>query len=383
MRLTAFALSLLMVLCTLGCGGGGGGGSTPAPTPPPPPPPPPEPTDPLGDVGTRAEEQARLYKAVGEDVIAPAYGELRDTAASLDEAIESYCGAPTADQDAIKEAWRAAMLAWQRIQHLTVGPIEADNRRYRLQFFPDSNEAVERGVDTALAGTEPLTETVISGRNVGVQGLPALEYLVFEIGGLDDPTDGPRRCELAEAVAANVATIASQVAAPWAEGGAYIDDFVNIDGDFMESDDVLVAILEAMANQAEYIADRKLKPALDASDAQSLESPYAKHSAENITANVEGLEALFEHEDDDVYRLRDYLERTHEADSITEQLDTQLTAASDALAGFDGTLEDIVGGQAAGDPDGVYEALQDVADLVVDAAVEAGVELGFNNLDGD
>ena len=385
-RPLTLAVPILLVLLANGCGGGGGGGgSTPPPAPPATPSPPPAPTDPLGDVGSKEEEQDRLFEAVGSDVVAPAYAELKSEADALDQAVETYCGAPTADQSSVEDAWREAMLAWQRVQHIAVGPIETDNRRFRLQFFPDNNEAVERGVDQALAGTDPLTETVIASRSVGIQGLPALEYLVFGIGDLDNADEGPRRCELAEAITANVATIAGEVSDAWAEDGAFIDDFVNARGDFMERDDVLVAILEAMGAHAEFIGDRKLNPARRAQSGPELllESHYAAHSAENISANIEGFEAMFESDADDVYRLRDYLERVHSADSITGQLDDQLTAADTHIAGFEGSLEDVFAGRATGDSEGLYEAVQEIADLIVDAAVEAGVELGFNNQDGD
>ena len=380
---TTLALATLLVTLITACGGGGGGGTSPPPAPPPAPPPPPTPTDPLGEVGTKEEEQDRLFEAVGVDVFAPAYADLKSMAKALDEAVGDYCDAPSEDHGSLEDAWREAMLAWQHVQHIAVGPIEAGDRRFRLQFYPDNNEIVERDVDQALAGTDSLTESVIANRSVGIQGLPALEYLFFEIGGLHAADNGPRRCELARAVAANVSTIAGEVADPWAEGGAFIDDFVNAEGDFMERDDVLVAILEALGAHAEFIGDRKLRPAINASDDQSLESHYAHHSAENIEANIEGFEDMFESDADDVYRLRDYLERAHEADSTTEELETQLTAATDHIAGFEGSLEDVVTGMVNGNANGLHDAAQEIADLAVDAAVAAGVELGFNNQDGD
>lgn len=378
------ALPILLVFFVTACGGGGGGGTSPPPAPPPAPPPPPVATDPLGEVGTKEEEQDRLFEAIGEDVIAPAYAELDDKAEALEQAVENFCNAPTEDHGSLEDAWREAMLAWQEIQHVAVGPIESENRRYRLQWYPDRSDTVRKEVDDALSESDPLTEQVIAGRPVGIQGLPALEYLFFEVGGLHSADRGPRRCELARAVAANVSTIAGEVADPWLENGAYVEDFVNATGDdFTERDDVLIAILEALGVQAEFIGDQKLKPAIDGSNAESLESHYAAHSAENISANIGGLDALFEAEADDAYRLRDYMERVHEADSITERLDTELTAAADHIDGFEGSLEDVVTGMVSGAADSLYDAVQEIADLAVETAAEAGVQLGFNNQDGD
>ena len=289
--------------------------------------------NPLGPIGSKAEEQQRLFNAIGRGVIAPAYAQLRACAQQLETVVQSHCAAPVADQSALESAWRSAMRAWQRVQHIRVGPIEDDNRDFRMQFYPDSNEAVERGVDNALEGSDPLTQATIANKSVGVQGLPALEYLLFSIGGLDDAEAGPRRCELAGAVAGNLRVMSAEISEPWQEGGAFIEDFANARGVFLEADDVLVAILESLGFQSEFIADRKLKPALPAyRNVQGLESHYAEHTAANIAANLAGFRRLFDSDVADAYRLRDYLERAHDAEAVTALIAKELETAEAAPA---------------------------------------------------
>ena len=349
--------------------------------------PPGDAANPLGPVGSQEAEQQRLFNAIGRGVVAPAYAQLRSCAQQLETVVQTHCQDPVADQSALESAWRNAMRAWQRVQHIAVGPIEDDNRRFRMQFYPDSNEAVERGVDNALAGTDPLTQATIANKSVGVQGLPALEYLLFSIGGLDDDAAGPRRCELAGAVAANIRVMATEISAPWQEGGAFIEDFANARGDFLEANDVLVAILESLGIQSEFIADRKLKQALPTyRNAQGLESPYAEHSAANIAANLAAFRRLFDADVADAYRLRDYLERAHDAEAVTALIATELQAAEAALlaiAAGGSTLEEVVRDEGSRDVEALYDAFQKLADLTVEAAVAAGVELGFNFQDGD
>lgn len=343
--------------------------------------------NPLGPVGSKEAEQRRLFDAIGRDVIAPAYAQMRACAQQLETTVQAHCAAPTADQSALESTWRGLMRAWQRVQHIAVGPIEDANRRFRMQFYPDNNDAVERGVDNALKGSEPLTQAAIANQSVGVQGLPALEYLLFSIGGLNDAVAGPRRCELAGAIATNVKVLSAEVSGPWQDGGAFIDDFTNARGDFIEADDVLVAILESLGIQSEFIADRKLKPALPSyRNVPGLESPYAEHSAANIAANLAAFRRLFDASAAEAYRLRDYLERAHEAEAVTALIAEQLQAAEAALLaiGEDGrSLEQVVNDQASPDVEALYDAFQKLADLTVEAAVAAGVELGFNFQDGD
>ena len=378
-------VALACALFVATCGGGGGGSSTPpAPPPPAPPQPAPEQSDPLGEVGTVEEERVRLFETLGEDVFAVGYADLGTAADELQGAVGAYCDAPSADVSGVEDAWRQAMAAWQEVQLLAVGPVEEANRRFRLQFFPDNNEAVERGVDSTLAGDETITEQAIAQANVGVQGLPALEYLLFGIGGWDDALDGPRRCELAVAVAANVATITAEIEEPWQPGGAFIDEFVNFSGEYFdESEDVLTAVFEAATHHAEFIADRKLRDAVRNSNPDILESRYAENSAANIRNNLDALRGLFDTGEDDVYRLRDYLERAVGAEDVSELIHDQLDTIDDVLDAFDGSLEDTIVGNASGDAEQLRATIRHLADLFLDSALAAGVDVGFNNQDGD
>ena len=345
-----------------------------------------DPADPLGPVGGREDEQRRLFDAIGREVFAPAYADLESCAEELEAAVEAYCAAPTADTSPLENAWRGAMRAWQLVQHIAVGPIEEANRRFRMQFYPGRG-AVERNVDSVLGAGDPLTEETIAGKPVGAQGLPAMEYLLFSIGGLDDAEDGPRRCELAGAIAANVRALAGEIGDPWQEGGAFIDDFVNARGDFITGDDVLVAILESLGIQSEFIADRKLNPALPANrNVPALESRYAEDTAANIDANIDAFWRLFDSLAPDAYRLRDYLERAHEAGEITEPIAAELERAQAALNVIEDTgysLETIVADHESRDVEPLYDSFQELSDLTVEAAIAAGVELGFNFQDGD
>ncbi len=345
-----------------------------------------DPANPLGPVGAKEAEQRRLFAAIGREVIAPAYADLESCAGELEAAVEEYCAAPTADQSLIENAWRGAMRAWQLVAHLAVGPIEEANRRFRMQFYPGRG-AVERNVDGVLADSDPLTPEAIANKPVGAQGLPALEYLLFSIGGLDDENAGPRRCELAGAVASNIRVLAEEISEPWQDGGAFIDDFVNARGDFITGDDVLVAILESLGIQSEFIADRKLQPALPANrNVQALESHYAENTAANVDANLDAFWRLFDSLAPDAYRLHDYLERAHDAGEITALIADELDRAQQALnviedSGY--SLETIVRDHESRDVEPLYDAFQELADLTVEAAVAAGVELGFNFQDGD
>ena len=322
-----------------------------------------------------------LFAAVGQGLLTLGYAAFAAAAAGLADAAAAHCGAAAGDGQGLAGAWRRAMTAWQRVQHLRTGPVEEDHRRLRIQLFPDANGAVERNLDALLAGTEAITGARVRGSPVGAQGLPALERLIFT----GDPglAAGTRRCEAAVAIASNLSWLAREVAAPWRAGGTMLEAFVHAAEPFLGGDDVLVAIVESIAVHAEFVADRKLAPALRGASADALESPLAGHSGANIAANLEALAELIGGAEPGVYRLRDYLLRAHDETEVGARLASVANRAQERIAAITASFEDVVAGRAAGDLDGLRRDFKELSDLGREAAVAAGVNLGFNSEDGD
>lgn len=342
-------------------------------------------TDAPAAPGTVEQERSLLFAAVAADVLAPHHAAFIDATEALAADVGGYCAAPEeGDVGAVAEGWAAAMDAWQCVQFLRTGPVEEDNRRYRIQWYPDSNEAVQRGVDTLLDGDGEITEATVRGSPVGAQGLPALEHLLFDDAvRLADADVAPRRCDLASAIAQNLHTMAKEVGEPWAAEGAVHRGFIDASEPFTGSDDVLVAILEAIHQQGEFIADAKIGNPLAQRNVGGLESPLARRSKANIVANVSALQALVDDADENTYRLRDYLARAHAEDGIGADLVAALAEAVERLAALDASIEDIVAGTAPGDLAGLAEVFQRISRLGEDAAVAADVQLGFTHDDGD
>jgi hypothetical protein len=374
-------LTIALALMLAGCGGGGGGSAA---TPPPVVTPAPAvTTDPLGVVGSTQVEQLRLFREIAEEVLSPLHQAFMATSGTLAMSIEGYCAGPSnANLETARSDWRLTMLAWQRIQFIQAGPVEEANRRSRIQFYPDLNSAVENNTNALLASSGSLAEALVANSAVGAQGLPALEYLLFELD-LGDAIEGPRRCEAANAIVDNLATMAGELAAGWTSGSSFYSDFINGNGVFTDGDDVLVVILEALAIQGEKIADRKISDAIVAGSVDALESFRSETSLENIRVNLEVFSQMFDTGEDNVYRLRDYLERAHDADEVGVQVRAEIDRANSGVGALNATLEGIVAGQATGDIETIRQACQQIATLMVDAAVAANVNLGFNNQDGD
>ena len=338
----------------------------------------------LGSIGTNAQEQLKLAEAIGKEVFSPSYKDFSEKSDVLKTTISSYCNEPTSDLSAIEAAWKASMTSWQSLQHIQFGPAEESNTRLKIDFYPDANNAVKNNTDQQLDGSNEISGTSIASAPVGAQGLPGLEYLIYGVGGLDDATEGSRRCDFAKAGSQNLSNLSDELSSAWSSSGSFLADFINAGGVFNDGDDVLISILESFANQAEMVSDRKLKDAILSGNREDLESYRSLHSRQNIQANLQALKDIFDDSDSSTYRLKDYLERVHSASTINSQIKNEfdaLDSAFDALG--DKSLGDVVTGVVTGDLDSIRISFGNLADLAVDAAVASDVNLGFNNQDGD
>ncbi|MEM9208476.1 MAG: imelysin family protein, partial [Pseudomonadota bacterium] len=323
----------------------------------------------------------------GEDIIVPAYATLQTEAAELETAIGEYCAKVAGgDLSAVQTSWQEAMLAWQRAEIVWFGPIEPVRDRLQSFQLTEDNDDVVPNLNTVLNGTQPITEAFIAGRPVGAQGFPALEYLLFELQGFDDPTAGVRRCETAVAVSQNVATITEGLASDWGAAGQLLADFTSGSGSFADNTEVLTEVLNSIAVETEFVADAKLLTPLNApgNNETFTESFRSQLSLQSLRANTATIRLWLEGGSADTdYGILDYLRRAPDADAIATQLEDQLEDAEMNLTAQSETLETILAGA---NPDAVRpanDAFQLLANTFLDAAVAADVTIAFTNRDGD
>ncbi len=166
-----------------------------------------------------------IAKRVSEDFVSPRYEALARTAAAQVEAWRSFCGSPShAGLEAVQEAYRTAADAWSSVELVKYGPVSEDFRAERISYWPERKNATGRGLARLLDGksSEELSPERIREASAAVQGLPALERLLFEeppVGatGFGGSQEGQRRCVVGEAIARNVASLAAEVRDGWPE----------------------------------------------------------------------------------------------------------------------------------------------------------------------
>jgi predicted lipoprotein len=167
-----------------------------------------------------------LNRAVIDGHIVPRYRLLEQSARTLEHRLARLCEAPTETALAQSRAgFRAALDAWSGISHIRFGPVETDRRWFRFQLWPDKRGTGQRQVRQLLVAADSarLAPDAFASESVAVQGLTALEHLLFpesEVGVADFAAAGVPsfRCRFAQAIGANLSAMAAATLADWTLG---------------------------------------------------------------------------------------------------------------------------------------------------------------------
>lgn len=336
-----------------------------------------------------------LVAATADEVVVPGYAAMAASMAALESEAGAFCAAPTAGGlEALRAAWRDAIGAWLEVAWLDFGPVEDDNRRLRIEFWPDANGNVRRSVDQVLARSEPVTEEVLAGQSVAAQGLPALELLLFDpsSGTLDAfvaPEGGPRRCAFAVAIAANLSTIADSIRDAWRrDGGGFVDQLA-LAGQgstvFASPSAAVEELVNAVVAAIEQTKNERLGTPLGAGGGSArpdaAESHLSGNSLANVAHSVAGIRRALGGAGVDIDAYLRQIGRTELADRIAAQLDeTEARARAVPVAFSEALVDPAYGGELTG--------LFDTATLLTrtlknDLSFALGVTIGFNSNDGD
>ena len=339
---------------------------------------------------TQAEaDHAGIARSSLAEMIRPGYSALAEASATLKGKVESLCAKPStaAPRDA-KDAFAATVAAWSKVEILRFGPVIEDHRYERLFFWPDPKGLGLRQLQDVLAKRDTtVTEPdQLAGKSVALQGLPALEVLLYGDGAETlSKGDGAFRCSFALSIAINVERIAKSVIEGWREGSAYAKAFVGpAPGDpyYHAPKEVTLELFKAFTTGIELVRDQKLGKPLGASPAEAKPKLAAFWrsglSFQNAAGNLEGVRALF--------AQGGFAQVVaQESAGVENSILFDLDHAVEVLRGIDQPMADVVK-----DEDlrakiealrvGLKGAAQTAGDMI---SRGAGLAFGFNAMDGD
>jgi uncharacterized protein len=345
-------------------------------------------------------DHTAIAQASLTQVIRPGYEALAEAAGAMKGKIESLCQRPSAAalQD-VKGAFAGTVAAWSKVEIIRFGPVTESHRHERLFFWPDPKGLGLRQIQDVLAKhDETVTEPdELAGKSVALQGLPALEYLLYgdgaetlSQGGSVEPlpkleSDGAFRCAFALSVATNVNRIAKSVVEGWREGSAYEKAFLGPapdDSYYHAPKEVTLDLFKTFSTGIELVRDQKLGKPLGASPAEAKPKLAAFWRSgltfDNAAGNLEGVKAIF---------AQGGFAQVVASDSpgVENSILFDIDHAITVLRGIDQSMAEVVTNE---DTRAKIEALrvalkgasQTAGDMI---SRGAGLAFGFNAMDGD
>ena len=206
-------------------------------------------------VPAAAADYVALNERAVERHVLPAYARLTAETARLDEAAQRSC----ADVPALQAAWRQAMDAWQGAQHIRFGPVALFERHARFEFWPDPRNIAGRQLTQLFEARAPeaITPHSFTVGSVAVQGLGALERILFDKEAAAKLAADPYRCDWLRAAARNVADMARETEAEWRDYGPRFAS-ATPGGTYHEPREATAELFKGLHAAVELVADHKL-----------------------------------------------------------------------------------------------------------------------------
>jgi hypothetical protein len=309
------------------------------------------------------------YERIVTELVVPGYAAL---AASADEHVrdwESFCAGPDESGFAqLRRSYGRLADAWASIEFVRSGSGAEDFRAEKFYFWPERKNAVERALNALLAAAKPeeLAPEAMRNASAAIQGLPALERLLFDAGASkDDFRDSAAaqfRCQAGEAIARNAAAIAGEISSSFSIGKLAI------------TGEAKAALATDIVSAYATIKDRKIEPVLgkdrNAARPRLAEAWRSGRSLRNIEINLRSLATA----------------ANIALEGIPEEVSLPFTTeqARRIAAGLAGDLGALAAGERRSDVvllRDAIDAAEDTALIEIPAAL--GVTIGFNSLDGD
>lgn len=208
-------------------------------------------------------DHAALARQALETHIRPGYAEIVSAAQALAKDLDGYCTQRTANRRrTVDRAFDGLVTAWGRIEHIRFGPVTTDNRLERIFFWPDRRGIGARQVAGTLRERDPdaLDPAKLGGKRVAIQGLGALEIVLFDETdpASKQPEDRAYRCAYAKAIAINIANLGGAILKKWTDPDGYSRDWLNPgDGNmhFLKASETTLALAKSLGNGLERVRD--------------------------------------------------------------------------------------------------------------------------------
>jgi predicted lipoprotein len=249
---------------------------------------------------------AEIVKGAVDGYIRPQFHTFATDTGVLQSDVAALCATPSAEAlAAAQDEFRTTVLQFARIEFVRLGPLQVGDRLERLLFWPDKKGIALKQVQEALVAKDATAASAdtLQGKSVAMQGLVALDYLLFGTGAADLGSDtGAYRCSYAAAIATLVDGLATTIDSEWQDNSpdsavAHMQAPKPDASDYRSEREVLDKLAATLIHGTEAIRDQRIAPILG----EATGSPKPKSAlfwrsgmtVPTLKANFEGLRDFF------------------------------------------------------------------------------------------
>ena len=328
-----------------------------------------------------------IEQAIG-GFVRPAHAAFHAGTTDMRENMQALCTGPSSEKLAAAQSSFVVLVGvWSQVEIIRFGPVTEENRLERILFWPDRKSIGMKQVQAALAGKDATASdpAQLSGKSVAMQGLGALEFVLFGTGSETLAAKGdPYRCAYGLAIAQNLDGMAKAIVDGWQATDGVAKIWANPGPDnplYRTEDEALTELFDVFVHGLEMLRDVRLNGFLGNApgDDKPKQAIFWRSGATVISlgGNLDGMKKLFE-----ASKLASLLpsESAWIADSINFEFNT-----SDRMIGHAAApITEVLAGEQRGGLPAFRLITSHLSELFgVNMAGALGLSAGFSSLDGD
>jgi uncharacterized protein len=245
-----------------------------------------------------------ILDKTGDEVILAGYKNFASATAKLKSGFDHLCSAPSgAALIDVQNAYSEVVVEWSKMEVIKIGPVLKDNGQERILFYPDKSGSGLKQITAALSAKDEavLKPEKMQGASVALQGLGALDYVLFGMGseGLTS-SEGAYRCKFGAAVAERLSVQSETLKSEWAKDDGILHDFKHPSPSnplFQTDKQAVTALLGTLVHGLDMVRKQRIAPFYSAKDpaANPKKAIYGRsgNTMTSIAANLEGLAGLW------------------------------------------------------------------------------------------
>ena len=284
MKASKIFLGLLIVASSAACGGGGGGGGSDD-----------------GGSGNGGQSfttgggtlKRNAIDSYVNDFTIPTLTSLDDSAGALLARVETFVGAPSAENlAAARSAWVASRVPWERSEAALFGPVDFYGFDPSLDTWPVNRTDLE----AVLSSSTALNDQSVANLDNALKGFHTIEYLLF--GNRGEKTADQltaREGEYLVATSRALKSITASLLASWISGyqgqPPYAQEVVSAGQGstaFPSESSVIEQFARGVIGICDEVANGKIADPFDQRDPNIVESQFSGNSLSDFANNIGG-----------------------------------------------------------------------------------------------